>query len=332
MPSAQSAAIDGLDREAGECLGAGRGVGRQDDGDRGARGWRAPPRRRRAASGGRRPARAACRGRASGGRRRRRGPAPPPAAGRAAGRGRRGAAAGRRSPSAGRRPPSAAISWAVTARPAASRSSTQSTPFSAGERAEPGRPTTGRPACSPRKSRLPGSTGIPKRISRPPAATSAARQVSAASEVAEAPRISTRSPSASAIAFATVARLMRHAHRWRHRLAEAGEARAHRLGALDEQARLQPGRRGQDQRRPAGAEAVQADRAGAGGGEAADGAGELGPGDGVGDDLDRRHHLAGTDPRPVGERGQRDRRGRRRSGRRRRRGRRAAPRRRRRRG
>ena len=46
---------------------------------------------------------------------------------------------------------------------------------------------------------------MPKRISRPPAATTPAGQVSAASDVAEAPRISTRSPSAAATAAATAA-------------------------------------------------------------------------------------------------------------------------------
>ncbi len=99
--------------------------------------------------------------------------------------------------------PIAAMSAPVTSSPAASRSSTQSAPFNAGERAQPGRPTTARPPCSPRNSRLPGSTGIPKRISRPPAAATAAGQTSAASDVAEPPRISTIPAGAARIAAAT---------------------------------------------------------------------------------------------------------------------------------
>ena len=64
------------------------------------------------------------------------------------------------------------ISAGVTSSPQITRSSTQSAPLSAGLFAHPGRPITGRPCNSPRNSRLPGSTGIPNRSSRPPAAIS----------------------------------------------------------------------------------------------------------------------------------------------------------------
>jgi hypothetical protein len=61
------------------------------------------------------------------------------------------------------------MSSASTSTPQTTRSSTQSAPFSAGDRAQPGSPMTGRAPIAPRTRRLPGSTGIPKRISRPPA-------------------------------------------------------------------------------------------------------------------------------------------------------------------
>ena len=45
---------------------------------------------------------------------------------------------------------------------AARRCSTQSKPLSLGERAQPGRPSTGTSPCRASSSRLPGSTGMPK--------------------------------------------------------------------------------------------------------------------------------------------------------------------------
>ena len=62
-----------------------------------------------------------------------------------------------------------------TSRPASSRISTQSNPFSLGERAQPGAPSTGRPRAAPISSRLPGSTGMPKCSIRPPTASIADR-------------------------------------------------------------------------------------------------------------------------------------------------------------
>ena len=86
------------------------------------------------------------------------------------------------------------MSSRVTGMPAARRSSTQSKPFSLGERAQPGRPRTVRsPRCAS-SSRLPGSTGMPKCSTLPPAASIAAGSTSRRSVIAEAPAISRRSP------------------------------------------------------------------------------------------------------------------------------------------
>src|SRR5262249_43410942 len=54
--------------------------------------------------------------------------------------------------------------------PASKRMSTQSNPFSFGERAQPGAPITGRPRAEAMSRRLPGSTGMPKCSMRPPIA------------------------------------------------------------------------------------------------------------------------------------------------------------------
>ena len=77
---------------------------------------------------------------------------------------------------------------------------------------------------------------MPKRISRPPAATSPAGQVSAASEVAEPPRISTMSPSAARDRRRHRRDLVRDRRRRRHRQPERRQPGADRLGALGDQA------------------------------------------------------------------------------------------------
>ena len=71
--------------------------------------------------------------------------------------------------------------------------STQSKPFSLGERAQPGAPSTGRPRASATSSRLPGSTGMPKCSMRPPIASTAAGITSRRSAIAEAPNTITSS-------------------------------------------------------------------------------------------------------------------------------------------
>ena len=58
--------------------------------------------------------------------------------------------------------PKPTMSDRATSSPASIRISTQSNPFSTGERAQPGAPSTGRPPARPISSRLPGSTGMPK--------------------------------------------------------------------------------------------------------------------------------------------------------------------------
>ena len=78
--------------------------------------------------------------------------------------------------------------------PAAIRCSTQSKPFSLGERQQPGSPSTRRSPTLASSSRLPGSTGMPKCSTTPPAASIAAGSTSLRSVIAEAPAISRRSP------------------------------------------------------------------------------------------------------------------------------------------
>ena len=85
------------------------------------------------------------------------------------------------------------MSARVTGRPASSRISTQSNPFSLGERAQPGAPSTGRPRAVPTSIRLPGSTGMPKCSMRPPTASIAAGMTSRRSAMAEAPNTMTSS-------------------------------------------------------------------------------------------------------------------------------------------
>lgn len=101
---------------------------------------------------------------------------------------------GRDGISASRPPaPMRTISARPNGSPAATRCSTQSKPFSLGERAHPGRPITGLPPSSPISSRLPGSTGMPKCSTTPPAAPIALGMTSRRSTTAEAPRTSIRS-------------------------------------------------------------------------------------------------------------------------------------------
>ncbi len=91
-----------------------------------------------------------------------------------------------------------------TGRPARSRISTQSKPFSFGLRAQPGAPSTGRPPAAPIINRLPGSTGMPKCSMRPPIASSAAGITSRRSAIAEAPN--TMASSAPALSTSSSAR------------------------------------------------------------------------------------------------------------------------------
>ena len=93
-----------------------------------------------------------------------------------------------------------------TSRPASKRMSTQSKPFSFGERAQPGAPTTGYPRACAISRRLPGSTGMPKCSMRPPIASTAAGITSRRSAMAEAPNTMTSSapaPSTSSMARAS---------------------------------------------------------------------------------------------------------------------------------
>ena len=93
-----------------------------------------------------------------------------------------------------------------TSMPASSRMSTQSKPFSLGERAQPGAPSTGRSRARATRSRFPGSTGIPKCSTRPPIVSTAAGITSRRSAIAEAPNTITSSapaPSTSSIALAS---------------------------------------------------------------------------------------------------------------------------------
>ena len=90
-----------------------------------------------------------------------------------------------------------------------SRSSTQSKPFSFGLLAQPGAPRTGLPWYLPTTMRLPGSTGMPARMTSPPASRIAAGMTSSGSLIADAPNITTISLSgasdfnASATAFSS---------------------------------------------------------------------------------------------------------------------------------
>ena len=101
------------------------------------------------------------------------------------------------------------LAQAPTGRSASRRCSTQSKPLSLGERAQPGRPSTGTAPMCPTSIRLPGSTGMPKLVITPSAASIPAGMTSRRSTMAEAPAISTSfgatgragcgSPSATAV-------------------------------------------------------------------------------------------------------------------------------------
>src|SRR6266851_1238454 len=136
----------------------------------------------------------------------------------AAMRGRRGAAGAAEPASArgrgrlgisARRPPAPIrmISSRVTAIPASRRCSTQSKPFSLGERAQPGRPSTGTPSSRPSRMRLPGSTGMPKCSIVPPHSLIAAGMTSRRSTIAEAPAIRIRPGFPAAASLIRAARL-----------------------------------------------------------------------------------------------------------------------------
>ena len=85
------------------------------------------------------------------------------------------------------------MSSRVTGRPASRRMSIQSKPFSFGERAQPGAPSTGAPFTWPISIRLPGSTGMPKCSTLPPARSIAAGITSRRSAMADAPNTMTSS-------------------------------------------------------------------------------------------------------------------------------------------
>ena len=102
--------------------------------------------------------------------------------------------------------PSPVMAARGTARPASNRINTQSKPFSFGDRAQPGAPSTGRPRASPTNSRLPGSTGMPKCSIRPPTASTAAGITSRRSAIAEAPKMITSSAPALSTSSSALAR------------------------------------------------------------------------------------------------------------------------------
>ena len=85
------------------------------------------------------------------------------------------------------------ISALVTFRPANSRVSTKSIPFSFGLRAHPGSTSAGLSPIRPTQIRLPGSTGMPKCTISPPASTIPAGPTSRRSSTADAPITSSRS-------------------------------------------------------------------------------------------------------------------------------------------
>ena len=68
------------------------------------------------------------------------------------------------------------------------RASTQSKPLSFGERAQEGTPMTGTSPSAPNIIRLPGSTGMPRCSTVPPAFVTAMGMMSPRSTMAEAPK------------------------------------------------------------------------------------------------------------------------------------------------
>ena len=123
--------------------------------------------------------------------------------------------------------PMPVMSSRVTGRPASSRISTQSKPFSFGERAQPGAPSTGTPPALPISSRLPGSTGMPKCSIAPPIASIAAGMTSRRSAMADAPNTMTSSaPCLEHLLDRRRQRGLRHAARGARRRSSRRRARA----------------------------------------------------------------------------------------------------------
>ena len=199
------------------------------------------------------------------------------------------------------------MSTSVTSMPAISRSSTQSKPFSLGLRAQPGAPSTGLPRYLPTTIRLPGSTGMPARMTSPPASRIAAGidivgiahrrrpehhdHVVVAAQARSAPR--RRRPRHASVRRSAVTRLPERASRASVTLTVLASTLSLTPGST---VWIEP-----DLQRP----------------ERLDGEG-LAPGakrsdridqrrlDGKRNDLDRRHHLAGLDRRIFGDGGDGD--------------------------
>ena len=173
------------------------------------------------------------------------------------------------------------------------RASTQSKPLSLGERAQEGTPITGTSPSAPNIIRLPGSTGMPRCSTSPPALVTAMGITSPRSTMADAPntRIGSQ-PSAciSAMAAVTSRNVMRdHAHRG-ERAAQRRDPLTHRLFRLGDDRWLGLRQPGDDEPRPLVAERRDAHQR-----LAADDRQRLvqhGARHGEGDDLHGRHHLA----------------------------------------
>ena len=80
------------------------------------------------------------------------------------------------------------MSSGITFTSAMTRASTQSKPLSFGERAQEGTPITGTSPSAPNIIRLPGSTGMPRCSTLPPALLTAMGITSPRSVMAEAPK------------------------------------------------------------------------------------------------------------------------------------------------
>ena len=94
------------------------------------------------------------------------------------------------------------ISLLLIFKPASKRSNIQSTPFNAGDRAQPGRPMTGQFSLNcPSNNRFPGSTGMPRCVNWPPAFSIPVGITSRRSAVADAPMIKISLQSASCNSF-----------------------------------------------------------------------------------------------------------------------------------
>ena len=181
-------------------------------------------------------------------------------------------------------------------RPANRRRRMKSKPFSFRLRAQPGTPITEMPARVPVSSRLPGSTGMPKRSTRPPACSIAAGIWSARSITAWAP--TTRMGIGTA--FRHVAECL---DQRRRRMvddetradapAQPRNPRGHRDYRLVDHGILGGFGPGHDHADGQGGEGGDRDGGRVAGG--GDRAVEHGAGHGEGHDLDRRQHLARFD-------------------------------------